>query len=191
MSRTVNPKLKEDILDKVLLAISLKGLNNLSLRGIGREIGISDRMLVFHFQTYENLINSAFIHLSVKHKNMLIAVISRNRDKSLVDIYKIFTKTLFTDENRNRLLVFLEFYIKALRDVGSYADFFGEVLIKWIEETQSVIASIYKNDSRIYATVMVAFYRGLMLDWLATNDYTRILKSQNAFVKMIGQNMKP
>jgi len=185
MARKPDQKRKQEILDRILLALSRKGLHNLSLRGIGREIGISDRMLVFHFKTYENLINSVFVHLSLRHKTILRELLIENADKSLLEIYKLFTARILTNENRNTLLLFLELYIKALRDVDGYRDFFNEVLINWIHETASVIEDIYKDKSAVYATIMVSFYRGLMLDWLATNDMERILESQNTFVSLL------
>ncbi|HPJ39016.1 MAG TPA: TetR/AcrR family transcriptional regulator [Spirochaetota bacterium] len=185
MARKPDQKLKKEILDRILLALSRKGLHNLSLRGIGREIGISDRMLVFHFKTYENLINSVFLHLSLRHKTILREILIENADKSLLEIYELFTARILTNENRNTLLLFLELYMKALRDVAGYRDFFNEVLINWIHETASVIEDIYKDKSAVYATIMVSFYRGLMLDWLATNDMERILESQNTFVSLI------
>ncbi|HPQ55042.1 MAG TPA: TetR/AcrR family transcriptional regulator [Spirochaetota bacterium] len=185
MARKPDQKLKKEILDRILLALSRKGLHNLSLRGIGREIGISDRMLVFHFKTYENLINSVFLHLSLRHKTILREILIENADKSLLEIYELFTAGILTNENRNTLLLFLELYMKALRDVAGYRDFFNEVLINWIHETASVIEDIYKDKSAVYATIMVSFYRGLMLDWLATNDMERILESQNTFVSLI------
>ena len=185
MARKPDQKRKQEILDRILLALSRKGLHNLSLRGIGREIGISDRMLVFHFKTYENLINSVFLHLSLRHKTILREILIENADKSLLEIYELFTAGILTNENRNTLLLFLELYMKALRDVAGYRDFFNEVLINWIHETASVIEDIYKDKSAVYATIMVSFYRGLMLDWLATNDMERILESQNTFVTLI------
>ncbi|HON80528.1 MAG TPA: TetR/AcrR family transcriptional regulator [Spirochaetota bacterium] len=185
MARKPDQKRKQEILDRILLALSRKGLHNLSLRGIGREIGISDRMLVFHFKTYENLINSVFLHLSLRHKTILREILIENADKSLLEIYELFTAGILTNENRNTLLLFLELYMKALRDVAGYRDFFNEVLINWIHETASVIEDIYKDKSAVYATIMVSFYRGLMLDWLATNDMERILESQNTFVSLI------
>ena len=185
MARKPDQKLKKEILDRILLALSRKGLHNLSLRGIGREIGISDRMLVFHFKTYENLINSVFLHLSLRHKTILREILIENADKSLLEIYELFTARILTNENRNTLLLFLELYMKALRDVAGYRDFFNEVLINWIHETASVIEDIYKDKSAVYATIMVSFYRGLMLDWLATNDMERILESRNTFVSLI------
>ena len=185
MARKPDQKRKQEILDRILLALSRKGLHNLSLRGIGREIGISDRMLVFHFKTYENLINSVFVHLSLRHKTILRELLIENADKSLLEIYELFTARILTSENRNTLLLFLELYMKALRDVAGYRDFFNEVLINWIHETASVIEDIYKDKSAVYATIMVSFYRGLMLDWLATNDMERILESQNTFVSLL------
>ena len=71
MSRKPDNSIKEEILEKVLSVLAKDGLNNLSLRDIAREVDVSARMLIYHFESYEALINSVFIHLSIKHKSIL------------------------------------------------------------------------------------------------------------------------
>jgi len=78
MSRKVDENIKADILNKVLQAITNKGLNNLSLRDIAKETGINARMLIYHFKSYDLLINSVLIQLSKNHKSALKSVLMAN-----------------------------------------------------------------------------------------------------------------
>jgi AcrR family transcriptional regulator len=189
MSRTTDYKIKEDILERVIFSISYKGLNNLSLRDIAREVGMSARMLIYHFESYDNLINSIFIYLSTKHKNMIKNLLTENSDKTLGEVTQIFIETIYIDENKKYLLLFLELYVKALRDVEKYSDFFNEVLHNWIDEIETIISRKYGVKSKSYASMILSFYRGLMLEWLASNDDKRIIESSRLFSIIINNLM--
>lgn len=189
MSRPIDLQIKQTILDNVLSALAENGLNNLSLRDVAREVGISARMLIYHFGSYENLINSVLIQLSKRHKAILKEIISENSEKTLEEVFRLFIMTLFTSDYRATMLLFLELYARALRDVNAYGSFFDAVLYEWIEEVEAVINELHPDRSRIYAPVIVAFYRGLMLDWLASNDSKRIIECSNAFAALIDNKL--
>ena len=190
MSRKPDTAARERILEKVISVMSKKGLNNLSMRDVAREIGTSARMLVYYFESYDALINSIFIHLSTKYKSTLKTLLSENADKTFAQVIQIFIESIYNSENKEPLLLFLEFYMKALRDPGKYQKFFDEVLQTWINEVESMIAPEYGEKTRFYGTMIVSFYRGLMLDWLATNDIGRIYETNRAFTVLIADLMK-
>ncbi len=185
MSRKPDFKTKEEILEKVLSVLSKIGLNKMSLRDIARETGVSARMLIYHFGSFENLINSIFIQLSIRHKNILKTILSEHSDKSLGNVLQISMEIIMVDENKNSLLLFLELYIKALRDVENYNSFFDEVLYNWISEIENIIGNKHGVSAGIYATIIVSFYRGLMLDWLAGDNNERIIESSRSFTALI------
>jgi AcrR family transcriptional regulator len=184
MSRKPDSKIKDEILECVLSAIKEKGLNNLSLRDIARETGVSARMLIYHFESFENLINSVFIHLSIRHKDILKTILSENAGKSPGQISEIFIETIFADDNRDSLLLFLELYTRGLRDTNKYSEFYNEVLHNWISEIEKYLLKLYGGEAREYATIIVSLSRGLMLDWLATGDKKRMIKSSFLFLSL-------
>ena len=185
MSRKPDYKTREEILERVLTAMSQNGLNNLSLRDIAREVGMSARMLIYHFESFENLLNSVFIRLSIRHKTALRTILSENSGKTIDEISGIFIENIFTDDYRTTVLLFLELYTKALRDVKAYNQFFNTVLYDWIDEVEIIIHDKHGDMSRQYATVIVSLYRGLMLDWLASKDKERMLESSSLFMKLV------
>jgi len=190
MGRKTDYKAKEEILEKVISTMSQNGLNTLSLRGIAQEIGVSARMLIYHFESYDALINLLFIHLSTIHKSILKNLMAENEDKTFVEVSQIFIESIYSAENKKKLILFLELYMKALRDPDKYYKFFDEVLHNWINEVESMIAPECGNKSRLYATMIMSFYRGLMLDWLATKDIGRIYETNNVFNMLIADLMK-
>lgn len=183
-------EVKDEILEKIILAMSKKGLNNLSLRDIAKEIGTSGRMILYYFKSYDLLINSVFIYLSTKHKDTLKKVFSENRDKAFSEAADIYIRQIFNPENRKALLLFLELYTKAARDPGKYKLFFKEVLYNWITEIETMISSEYKQNSKYYSAMIISFYRGLLMDWLASNDTDRIYETNKAFIELISGIMK-
>ncbi len=190
MSRKPDQTAREEILNQIIFALSKKGLNNLSLRDIAKEINTSARMLIYYFESFDNLIHSVFIHLSTKHKSTLNELFRENPDKTFVEVSQIFIQSVYFDENKKPLLLFLELYTRALRDTDSYKIFFNEVLQNWITEIESMISPKYGKKSKIYATMILSFYRGLMLDWLATKDTDRIYETNRAFTELIYGFMK-
>jgi AcrR family transcriptional regulator len=190
MSRKPDNAAREDVLEKVISAITRAGLNNLSLRDIAREIGTSARMLIYYFGSYDALIQSIFIHLSIRHKNILNKVFSENEGKPYTEVFQIFIRTIYNAETKKALLLFIELYTKALRDPDKYRAFLDEVLHNWISEIENIIAPKYKKKKRLYATMILAFYRGLMLDWLATRDIDRIYETNRNFSIFISEVVK-
>ena len=187
MSRPVDQNIKEDILKRVLHAISQKGINNLSLRDIAKETGINARMLIYHFKSYDLLIHAVFIRLSKEHKTALNMVLTENLGKKPDELFQIFIEKIYLEKSGSTMILFLELYTKALRDTASYAVFFQEVLGNWIEEVEVLIAPQYGDKANFYATMIVAFYRGLMLDWLATGDKERLIKTSQLFTVIISK----
>lgn len=187
MSRTVDQNIKEEILNKVLQAISQKGLNNLSLRDIAKEVGIAARMLIYHFKSYDLLINAVIIKLSKDHKSALKTILMENSDKKMNELFKIFVDKIYIEKNGNTLVLFLELYTKAIRDTKTYSGFLQEVLGNWIDEVEVLIAPKYKEQAKLYATMIVAFYRGLLLDWLATGDKERMIETNKVFTDLFNK----
>lgn len=190
MSRKPDDTIREEILLKVISTMTGAGLNNLSLRDIAREVGTSARMLIYHFGSYDALLQSIFLYLSLKHKSILKKVFSENEDKPYPLVSQIFIKTIYTDETKRALLLFIELYTKALRDPDKYKTFFDEVLHNWISEIENIIAAKFKKKKRFYATMILSFYRGLMLDWLATRDIDRIYETNMNFNIFIAEVIK-
>lgn len=186
MSRTVEPKIKAEILEKVLQVLSNGGLNQLSLRDIAKEVGVSARMLVYHFETYDNLIHSIFIQLSLKHKSLLQNLLNEHSQHSLGEALHLSAETILRKENRNSMLLFIELYAKGLRDVTYHKDFFEEVLFRWLQEIETLLQGKQKKSSQTQATIIVSFYRGLLLDWLASKDDTRVLGASKVFSDSFG-----
>jgi AcrR family transcriptional regulator len=180
--------LKETILGKVIAAMAANGLNNLSLRDIAAETGVSARMLIYHFGSYEKMINAVFIKLSVRHKQMLNLIISNSPDGSPRQAAEQFTTAIFRDEYRNALLLFVEFYVKGLRNIPEHGDFYDEVLHNWIREAGALFQGADGKTDPVMATTMVAFFRGLLLDWLATGDTERCSAGCRLFLQQITGN---
>lgn len=187
MAHREDSRTKEEILDKIILALSKKGLNNLSLREIAKEIGTSGRMIIYYFESYDRLIDSVFIHLSAKHKEILKSVFSENRSRPFNETADIFVHRIYCPENQKTLLLFLELYTKAARQPGKHKLFFKEVLFNWISEIENLIAPEFSRDN---ASMIISFYRGLMMDWLATGDTERIYSTNSAFTRLISELIK-
>src|SRR5690242_21954451 len=59
MPRPPDPAKRRDLLDRVREYVSRNGVADLSLRPLARELGTSDRMLLYYFGTKEHMVAEA------------------------------------------------------------------------------------------------------------------------------------
>ena len=71
----------------------------------------------------------------------------------------------------------MEIYGQCLRDKEKYRAFFQEILYEWLGLLQEILekrCGLSSNDSKSWSTLIVATCRGLLLDWLASDESQRI-----------------
>ncbi len=165
---------RADLLDRIADYVAENGLADLSLRPLADAVGSSPRVLLYYFNSKEELIAGMLARLRERQK-ALFDTVPREASSYAVTVRGAW-KFMSAPENRRVFRLFFEVYGLALQSPERYADFLRGAVVDWIGYlTASAMANGYgKRDARAVATVLLAGYRGFLLDLLATGDRARI-----------------
>ncbi len=180
MARPVNESLRGNLLDDVLAAISRQGLGPLSLRPLAREIGVSPRMLLYHFGSREALLDEIVAETSRR-----LARAAVNPSAPLAEVVRASWSWMTDPHQRGFLNVFYEICALGARDpvrrgavaCALFTDWHGLLVQRGVSDTA--------------ATLLCATLHGLLLDLILTTERERVERAFNAFVAAIpSQNVR-
>lgn len=188
MARTTDPSIKTDLLDKCLDATLEKGVTGFTLRKLAKEVGTSARMLIYHFGSADSLLMEMIREYSNReklrfHKRMN----DRAGGKSLGEFIRLNWDTYQKDYRKKVLIALIEIYARALREKDKHEVFFKEILFEWIELVEQILIETYgmaPDDAGHWATLIIGVSRGLLLDWLGSEDSDRTERAIEAFAMM-------
>ena len=179
MSRDPNPTLKPALLEKVLVYLLEHGLADLSLRPLAKAAGTTARMLIYHFESKEQLIVAA---LSLMQDKQLAALgdsppPQTSSKAELKYLWQWFSSPSFLPFVK----LLFEIEAQAMNDNALYTDFSKQTLTGWVAFVQSRFADYDKTK----ATLIVNVFSGLLLDLLVTHDTERVTRSFEAFATLL------
>lgn len=161
MGRTVDPRIRSELLERCVDYVCENGLGDLSLRPLAGALGVSAGGLLYHFGSKEQLL-------------MEIIAAGRVRQQALVaDIDNDDVATLWKIVSAPRWMplwhLFFEVYVLAIREPKRFPGFLDSAVYDWLD----VILPGRDRESRAEATLQLAVFRGLLLDLCATGDRKR------------------
>ena len=145
------------------------GLSDLSLRELAAAIGTSHRMLLYHFGSKEGLIVAIIQTVEQQQRDAFLAI---DPDATSADaareMWRRFTEPRLGPHER----LFFEIYGQALQGRPGAVDMLDGVIEDWVEPATAYARARGTDPdvARADARLSVAVIRGLLLDWLATND---------------------
>lgn len=174
MTRTVDPEIRSDLLDRVSAYVLEHGLAELSLRPLAHAIGSSPRALLYHFGSKEAMIALVLDH--VRRGQMKTYESIRSSGASAREtIFGAAAAFMRDPAIFPAMRLFFETYAIALRDPKRFPHFFDGAVRDWLEFLAGPLprGRRAREEAMAAATVTLALYRGLMLDLCATNDCER------------------
>jgi AcrR family transcriptional regulator len=167
MARPVDPHRRAAVLAKAADYVLERGLSGLSLRPLAKALGTSTRMLLYDFDTKEQLIHEILVEIRRREESLLEAEV-----RTLDDVWR----WIAAPEREPFLRLFFEIYVGAL---GSKE---AEPLVRdWLDFLRT---SWQPPVDEATATLMVAVVRGLLLDRLATGDRRRTDEALRRFAEL-------
>lgn len=175
MTRTVDLAHRESLLDRVSAYVLEHGVSDLSLRPLAEAVGMSPRTLLYHFGSKEELISRVMQRVRARQ----LQTFDRLRSSGLNEpgaICKFAWAYMTAPDVVPMLRLFFETYMLALRDPQRFPGFLESAVEDWL----AFLAAPARNagadsaSARAYATLVLAGYRGFMLDFVATGDRERI-----------------
>jgi AcrR family transcriptional regulator len=153
------------------------GLGDLSLRRLAEGIGVSHRVLLYHFRTKDELFQA--ILRAARTRERLRAV-SPPAEGAEDETAAAMLRRIWAYLSAPREHAFWRFYFEihglALQQPERYPDVLHEGVHDWLTMSREVLMrdGVPEPQAQAIATLILAAFRGLMLDLLQTGERDRV-----------------
>lgn len=172
MARPLDHDKRAELLGRVVDYIGTHGLDDLTLRPLAAELGTSSRMLIYYFDSRENLIVQALTSQRPAFAEMFGDVDTADQlEKRLLELWKSMSEG--DDAVSSRILMQV-IGIASIKS-GVLADFARDSVRALTDALASAMArsGMDSTTASIQATTVGAGFRGLLLDRFTTGDSER------------------
>lgn len=185
MSRTPDEARRAELLDRAVDYVCRHGLADLSLRPLAKAIRSSPRGLLYHFGSKEELIVEIVRRGRARQRTMMT-----NLKLSALPPREV-ARTLWREwskpewEPLTRLS--LEVYMLSLSDPARFPGFLDGAVSEWLGALDACtrVPNATRAHSRALATLLIAGFRGFLLDLLATHDRARVNRAVDLWLSLV------
>lgn len=175
MTRTASVERPAELLDHIADYLTDNGVAELSLRPLARAVGSSPRVLLYYFGSKEELLVKALGRLRERQR------VTYERMKSLPyqntgEVCRAIWRHMSAPENVRLFGMSLEIFAMALRQPQRFADYLRASVEDWLGFLSVPLSrnGYGEAEARAHATVVVAGFRGFLLDYSASRDRGRL-----------------
>ena len=162
------------------------GVADLTLRGVGQAIGSNNRMLLYYFETKEALIVEA-LGEAMSRFSQFEGVFAALEDESTTLTARVTSawKAISAAPNLPYLRLFFEVFGLAAQYPERFGPFMETVGNEWTERVGRSLSKggIPKPQARVLARQLVALWRGLQFDLIASGKRQAINKAYDDAVE--------
>jgi AcrR family transcriptional regulator len=186
MTRTVNKARPEELLDAIVGYIAKKGVAGLSLRPLARAVHSSPRVLLYYFGSKEELVTKAIRRLRDRQRAGF-GKMREARYERPSDACRAIWKQISAPESELAFRLSLEIYVMALHHPRQFSDFLSSSVEDWLEFLAEPLLrkGHSKEEAQAFATVVIAGFRGFMLDYCASHDRARVDRAVDLWLKSL------
>jgi AcrR family transcriptional regulator len=182
MSRTVDETLRDDLLERIVEYVWENGISDLQLRPLAKAVGSSPRGLLYHFGSKEELVTAALARAGVRQREVF-ETLPRNPE-SYAETVRAAWAVMSSPKNEGLFRLFFEIYGLALQDRDRFPGFLERAVEVWLSylERPALRDGYSRADARAIATVLLAGYRGFLLDLCTTRDRKRLARAVELWI---------
>jgi AcrR family transcriptional regulator len=175
VARSANPLRPTELLDRIADYFASQGVADLSLRPLSKAVKCSPRVLLYYFESKEELVLKAVGRLRerqrVTYQHMKALQYQRPAEACLA-----IWRHMSSPQNARLFAISLEIFALALRQPQRFAEYLHGSIEDWLGFLAPPLTQkgYSEPEARAYATVVVAGFRGFLLDYCATQDRERI-----------------
>jgi AcrR family transcriptional regulator len=151
------------------------GLGDLSLRRLADGIGVSHRVLLYHFGSKDELFQA--ILRAARTRERLRAVSAEGaEDETAAALLRRTWEYLSAPREHAFWRFYFEIHGLALQQPERYPDVLHEGVHDWLDMSRDVLMrdGVPEPQAHAIATLILAAFRGLMLDLLQTGERDRV-----------------
>jgi len=175
VTRTADPTRRAALLDRVVDYVRWHGVGSLSLRPLAKAVDSSPRVLLYYFGSKEELIVEALRSMRDRQK-VEFARLNEIGGATPTGACKAVWDVMSSPSGRRAFATFVDIYALALQDPAKLPGFLEDTVESWLSfgERERLADGYTLAQSRAIATVIIAGFRGFMLDLTATGDTKRV-----------------
>ena len=183
-----NGERKEELLERIVDVFLSQGISDVSLRPLAAVVGSSARLLIYHFGSKESLVAEALQRVRQRMQHEFLKLASPKKAQSLETVFLLFWKWVQAPQNQGHVKLFLQVYGLALHDRTKYSEYLSRTTETWVRFLDQGFAQFparSSHSSEAVRTFIVASFRGLLLDLLATNDRERTTEALYLLIESV------
>jgi AcrR family transcriptional regulator len=182
MARTADEQRRVELLERIVDYVMENGLSDLSLRPLAEAVGTSPRILLYYFNSKEELI--AGVMTGARERQRTIFDKLPRNPESYAETVRAAWAAMSEPKHERVFRLFFEVYGLALQDPKRFPGFIERAVDDWLGYlgAGALRDGHTKADARAIATVLLAGYRGFLLDLCATGDRKRINRAVELWI---------
>jgi AcrR family transcriptional regulator len=175
MVRVADQTRPAELLDAIVGYLVKNGVADLSLRPLAKAVGSSPRVLLYYFGSKEALVVRALLRLR-EQQRAAFGGLREAKYEQPSDACRAIWKQMSAPQSELLFKFFFETYALALRHRRRFGDFLNSAVEDWLEFVgEPMIRKGHpKETARAFATIVIAGFRGFMLDYCASRDRERV-----------------
>jgi AcrR family transcriptional regulator len=177
---------KQQLLEDLIAYFIRHGVADVSLRPMGKEVGTSARLLIFHFRSKERLLLEVLDEMQARLQLSLTELLTNSTAADRLAPLRMFWDWALKDQNFAHLRVLYQLHILAAHDGKTYGKYLKRNSLNWLEAVQAVLKPSQR--SSVLATLIVAVFDGLFIEVMSTGDRRRATAAIDQFVDMARSN---
>lgn len=166
MGRPPNPQARLDLLQRATAYVLAHGLTDLSLRPLAAALGVSARLLLYHFGSKEQLVIEVLSTVAVQQQALLTDI---DHSSDPTERFDQLWVRLTSPELMPFLRSLFEVELRAMDGGGPYQQFTRDALAAWMD----VVTAHLKDVSGPTANFVLSALTGLLIDRFSTGDEKR------------------
>ena len=161
---------KAEILDAAVDYVFEYGVSDLSLRPLAEHLGTSARMLVYHFESKEQLLVEVIAAARARQYEMLAEW--REQGATAAGLIRRYWAWAALETSRPYIRLFFEVYGLAVQQRPGTDDYLPALVDQAVTFFGSAVpeGSLPRAEVAMLTRLAIAVLRGLLFDLLATND---------------------
>ena len=188
MVRVADEHRPAELLDAIVGYLVKHGVAELSLRPLAKAVKSSPRVLLYYFGSKEELMAQAIKRLRERQRAGFSRMREQRFDRSS-DACRAIWQQMSAPESEALFRLSLETYALALRHPKRFGDFLGTSVGDWLEFLSEPLIrkGATPEAARAFATVVIAGFRGFMLDYCASHDRERVDRAVDLWLSTLDQ----
>lgn len=185
MSRTADEARRAELLDRAVDYVCRHGLAELSLRPLAKAVRSSPRVLLYYFGSKENLVVEIVRRGRARQRAMMANL--ELAGLSPREISRALWLEWSKPEWEPLTRLSFEIYALALSDRARFPGFLESAVDEWLDalEDCTTLPGYTRAQSRALGTLLIAGFRGFLLDLLATHDRARIDRAVGLWLNLL------